>query len=221
MLELAALGSEHVKQLLMNGLDALFLRHFLQVLNRVLDAHALEIVDLAARDNRRQNFVLFRRGEDENDVCRRFFECLEKGVESLRREHVHLVNDENFVFSDLRRDARLFHQRLDVFHRVVRRGVEFENVVRSLFVERLTRLTLVAGLALGSRLEAVDGLREDACAGCFSDATRSVFFGFIVQSYEKSSDFIVSESFFFIIFAVGNDFTTMTNEFFSKNIQIY
>ena len=117
--------------------------------------------------------MLFRRGEDENDVCRRFFERLEEGVESLRREHVHLVNDENLVFSDLRRDARLFHQRLDVFHRVVRRGVEFENVVRPLFVERLTRLTLVAGFALGSRLEAVDGLREDACAGCFSDATRS------------------------------------------------
>ena len=153
--------------------DALLLGHPLQVGDGVLDGHALEVVNLAARDDGGQDFVLLGGGEDEDDVLWRFFERLQEGVEGCRGEHVHLVDDEHLVASYLRRDARLLHERLDVLHRVVGGRVEFEDVVRPLFVESLARLTMVAGLAVLGRGEAVDGLGEDAGAGGLSHAARA------------------------------------------------
>jgi hypothetical protein len=66
----------------------------------VLDARAdllrgqeLEIIPLAAGQNRDRNLVHLGRREDELHVRRRLFEGLEQGVERARREHVHLVDD--------------------------------------------------------------------------------------------------------------------------------
>ena len=48
---------------------------------------------------------------------------------------MHLVDDKHLVASELRRDACLLHNLLDMFHRVVACSVEFENVERTLLVE--------------------------------------------------------------------------------------
>ena len=151
-------------------LDALLLGHRLQVVDGVADGHAFEVVDLTTAQNGGQNLVLLRRGQDEDDVCGRFLERLQKGVEGCRGQHVHLVDDEHLVLAYLRRYARLLHQRLDVLHGVVRGSIELEDVERALFVEGLTRLTVSAGLALSGRRHAVDGFGEDASAGGFSHA---------------------------------------------------
>ena len=161
------------RQCLLFILDAFLLGHVLQMGDGVLHRHAFEVVDLTTRDDGWQNLVFLRGGKDEDDVCRRLLECLQKCVEGLRGEHVHLVDDEHLVASYLRRNARLLHERLDVLHRVVRGGVEFEDVVRPLFVEGLTRLAVVASLALVGRRQTVDGLGEDAGTSGLANASRS------------------------------------------------
>ena len=86
---------------------------------------------------------------------------------------MHLVDDKYLVLADLWRDARLFHQRLDVLHRVVGCRIQFEDVEGALFVESLTALTLSTSLAIGSWRLAVDSFCEDTGAGCLSYTTWS------------------------------------------------
>ena len=85
----------------------------------LFDAHALEVVGLASRENGRQDLVLLCRGEDEYGVGGRLFESLEEGVESRRAEHVHLVDNEHLVLPDLWRNAHLLDEVSDVVDRVV------------------------------------------------------------------------------------------------------
>ena len=135
-----------------------------EVFDRVFDADAVEIVDLAAREDRGDDLVLFGGRQDEDGVCGRLLEGLEEGVEGRGRKHVDLVDDEHRVAAHLRNDAHLLDQRADVLHRIVRRGVQLVDVERAPLVERAARFALVARLgAVGC--EAVDGLGEDAGAG--------------------------------------------------------
>ena len=98
-------------------------------------------------------------------TCAGGFECLQKRVEGRGREHVYLVDDKHLILSELRWDARLLHQCLDMLHTVVRGRVEFEDVEGALFVERQATLTLVACLTVCRRILTVDGLGEDTGTG--------------------------------------------------------
>ena len=108
--------------------------------------------------------MLLCRRQDEYHVCRRFLKSLQKGVECRCRQHVHLVDDKHLILTHLRRYSCLFHQSLDVLHRVIAGSVEFKDVIRALFVERLAAFAFVAGLTFSSRVLAVDGLGKDTCA---------------------------------------------------------
>ena len=154
-------------------LDAFALSHHLEVVYDAGHGHAVEVINLATADDGGQYLVLLGGGEDEDDVGWRFLERLEEGVEGSRREHVYLVDDEDLVAAELGGDACLLHERLDVFYRVVAGGIELKDVVGALLVERLTALTLVARLSLGSGVHAVDGLGEDTRAGGLSHSSRT------------------------------------------------
>jgi len=101
------------------------------------------------------------------------FECLEERVESGRGEHVDLVDDEDLVLADLGRDAYLVDEVADVIDGVVGGGIQLVDVQRTLFVESLAGLTFVAGLAVGLRVEAVNGFGENAGTGGLADTTGS------------------------------------------------
>ena len=60
-----------------------------------------------------------------------------------------------------------------MLHRIVRRRVKLKDIQRALLVERLTRLTLVARLAILRRILTVDGLGKDTCTGGFTYAARA------------------------------------------------
>ncbi len=147
--------------------------HHAEVPDDVPDGYSLEVVNLAARYDGRQELVLFRRGEDEDHVGRRFLEGLEEGVEGGRREHVHLVDDEHLVASHLGRDARLLHKLADVLDGVVAGRVQLEYVERTLLAEGPAALALAASLAVGAGVHAVDGAGEYAGAGRFAHAART------------------------------------------------
>lgn len=106
-------------------------------------------------------------------MLRRFFQGFQEGVESRRRQHVHLVDDIHLVFANLWRDTYLFNQGTDVFDRVVGSGIQLMDIIRTLFVECLARFTFIARLSFRRGMQAVDGLGKDTCAGGFSYPSRT------------------------------------------------
>lgn len=84
---------------------------------------------------------------------------------------MHLVDDEYAVTAVDRRNLHLVGEVADVVDRVVRRGVEFDDVERAVFVECAARGAFVAGVSLGGGVSAVDGLGEYAGAGSLAYAS--------------------------------------------------
>ena len=99
--------------------DALLGGYAAQVPDNVVHSDPVEIVCLAAGQDRRKDLVLLRGGKNEYRIGRRFLQCLEEGVESRRTEHVHLIYDIDAVLAYLRRYAHLVYKGLDVIHTVV------------------------------------------------------------------------------------------------------
>ena len=137
------------------------------------NSHTLEVINLTTAQDGWQNLVFFCRSQNEDDVCRRLFQRFQESVEGCCRQHVYLVDDKHLVTAYLRWDARLVHQRLDVVNRVVGGSVQLKNVVRTLFVERLTTLTLVACLTIVGGVHTVDGFGEDTSTRRLTHTTRS------------------------------------------------
>ena len=121
----------------------------------------------------REYLVLLRRGQNKDGVGGRLFKGLQESVERCRRQHVDLVDDEHFVFPDLRRDVNLLDERTDVLDGVVGGRIEFMDVIAALLVEGHAALTVPAGFALGRRRETVDGFGKNAGARGFPDAARA------------------------------------------------
>ena len=88
----------------------------LQMFDRVFDADAVEVINLATAQDSRQYFMLFCCGKDEDGMLRRLFQCFQKSIEGGLRQHVDLINDIDFILADLWRDTYLFDQRTDVFY---------------------------------------------------------------------------------------------------------
>ena len=155
------------------GFDALLTGDVGQLVGNVLNGDALEVVGLTTAQDGGQDFLLLGRTHHENRVVRRLFQRLQKGVECGRREHVNLIDDEDLVTTRLRRYLHLVNQFADIIDRVVRRRIQLIDVVGTLFVERAAALALVAGLALGREVLAVDGLGKDTRAGRLTHAART------------------------------------------------
>ena len=105
-------------------------RDVLKVRHGVGYGDAVEVEDLATGQNRRQDLVLLRGGQDEHRMRRRLFQRLQKCVERRLAQHVHLVDDVHLVFALLRRDANLIHDAADVLHLVVGGRVKLKHVER-------------------------------------------------------------------------------------------
>ena len=86
---------------------------------------------------------------------------------------MHLVDDIDGVFTYLRRDTNLVDEVSDVIYRVIRSRIEFVDIKRPLFIEGLARLAFIACIETILGIRAVDGLREDTCAGGLTYSSRS------------------------------------------------
>ena len=111
--------------------------------------------------------------QNENSMVRRFFQRFQESVESGSRQHVHLVDDKHFVFAYLRRYPHLVDERAYIVHRVVRGGIELDDVVRTLFVESSARFAFVAGFSRFGRVETVDCFSENTGTRSFPYAARA------------------------------------------------
>ena len=115
--------------------------------------------------------MFFRSGEDKDRMCGRFLQCLEESVECLYGEHMHLIDDIDAVSADLRRDTYLVDQVADIIDRVVRGGIQFVDVERTVFVESLAGFAFVACFGIGCRVQTVDRFGEDTGASGFTHTT--------------------------------------------------
>ena len=95
--------------------DVLLAGYVLQVFHRIVDRDAAEVVNLASAQDGGKNFMFLSGGQNENGMLWRFFQCLQKSIESGGRQHVHLIDDVHLVLADLGRDAYLLNQGTDVF----------------------------------------------------------------------------------------------------------
>ena len=105
-------------------------RDVLKVRHSVGYGDAVEVEDLATGQNRRQNLVLLRGGQNEHRVRRRLLQRLQKCVERRLAQHVHLVDDVHFVLALLGWDADLINDVADVLHLVVGGCVKLKHVER-------------------------------------------------------------------------------------------
>ena len=97
--------------------------NILQVLDNVLRLNALEVEDLAAGQNGRDDLVLLRSRQDENGVGWGFLQRLQKGIEGGLTEHVDLINDKDLILTLLRLKPNLLRQCPDVVNGVVTRRI--------------------------------------------------------------------------------------------------
>ena len=150
------------------GRDALFSSYMRQMIGYSPRLDTIKIKNLATRQDRGQYLVLFGCGQDENGVSGWFFQGFEKGIESRRRQHVHLVNDIDFVFTGLRRVANLIDQVSNVVHRIVGGGIQLMNIKGGIVLKTHAGITFPTRLHVITQILAVDGFGQNPGAGCFS-----------------------------------------------------
>ena len=104
----------------------------------------LEIIPLAAAQDRNRNLVRLRRRQDKYHIFRRFLQRLKKRVKSPYRQHMNLINN-IYLIPPFCRAVRYFLPDLaDIIHAVVRRRVDLDHIHRSSRRHRTAHGTLAA-----------------------------------------------------------------------------
>jgi len=142
-----------------------------QLIDDVVHADAVEIVDLATGKDGGNDFVFFRRSQDKDGVVWGLFQGLQKGVEGCRREHMNFIDDVHLVLAQLRGNAYLVDQGPDAVYRIIGGSVQFKDVEGTLVVETETGFTGIAGLSLWSRVQTIDGFGKNSGTGGFANAS--------------------------------------------------
>src|SRR5262249_53779907 len=128
----------------------------IEVLHQYGGFDAAQVEALAARQHGHRNLADLGGGEHELDVRRRLLERLEQGVERLRRQHVHFVEDVDLVAGGHRRIAHRVVDLADVVDAVVRRRIHLDDVRVPAFHD---------GLAVHAELRQVRGRAGDRAVG--------------------------------------------------------
>ena len=112
--------------------DSFFRSNIRKMIHRIFHTDTIEIINLTTGKNGRKNFMLLRRGQDENSMTGRFFQRFQKRIECRSRKHVYLVDDINLILANLWRDTHLLHQLTNIVHRVVGGCIKLMDIIRPL-----------------------------------------------------------------------------------------
>ena len=126
----------------------------------------------AAAQNGNGDFVRIGGGKDEFDVFGRLFQRFQHRVERAFGEHMHFVDDIDFVFAGGRRVLGVFQYFADVVDAGVGGGVDFQQINVASGVDLRTALAHAARLAV-LRIFAVQAFGENAGDGGFAYAARA------------------------------------------------
>ena len=133
----------------------------------------MEVVDLAARENGWNDFMLLGGCENENHIARGLLTRLQKRIECRRRKHMDLIDNKHAIFSRRGGHLHLLDELAHIINAIIGRSVELHDVHRRSVVERAAGVALVASLAIGRRVLTVDGLGKDARTRSLADPARS------------------------------------------------
>ena len=154
------------------SLQAAALCHHRQMLSNLIHRHAAELKALAARMNRRRDFLRIRRRQNKNSVRRRLLQRFQQRIECRRRQHMHLVDDIHLITALDRRKRNLLLQLLDLVNTAVGRSVNLQNIHRGAGGNPLAIMTMTAGL--GRRpLLTVQRLCQNTRCTCLACAART------------------------------------------------
>ena len=103
-------------------------RHQAQAFDNLSDRNAAQVEPLAARQDRRRNFLGVGGRKNELRVGRRFLERLQQGIEGRHAEHVHFVDDRDLEGPAGWRVAHGLAQVAHLIDAVVGCAVDFQHV---------------------------------------------------------------------------------------------
>ncbi len=155
----ARLAHEQADRAGLDG-DGLAVEDRRQVLRQPRCGDELEVVALAARQDRVRQLVRLGGREHERHVRRRLLERLEQGVERLGREHVDFVDDVDLLAQDRGLVPHRLGQLADRVDAAVRGAVHLLVVGRAAVADRHARRAHAARLGRGALL-AVERLAND------------------------------------------------------------
>ena len=136
--------------------------------------HQAERVMVGARADGADHLVWFGGGEDEHHMLRRLLHDFQQRVETLRRDHVGLVENEDLVAVAGRSETSALTQFAGIVHAVMRGRVDFHHIdgtgtARS---EILTAFTFAARMR-GRTFRTVDAPRKNAGGTGFAATART------------------------------------------------
>src|SRR5690606_625564 len=143
-----------------------------QVVGHILYLYPVEIKNLTAGKDGRKDFVLLGCRQNKYGVRRWLFQCLQEGIKCSLRQHVHLINDVDFIFSGLWWDAYLLDKATDVIHRIVGGCVQLVNAERIPVLERSAAFTGPTGLNAFGKVFTIYCFRQDTRTRCLPNTTR-------------------------------------------------
>ena len=136
-----------------------------------------QIKALAAAEDGYGNLANFRGCEDEFDVLGRFFQRLQQGVEGVFRQHMHFVDDIDFVPRAGRSIVDRVNDLTNVIHPGAAGGVHFQDIDMTAFCDGDAGLTNPARVccraALAVLADAVQPLGDNPCGGGFAGAANA------------------------------------------------
>ena len=100
--------------------------------------HTTKVKTLTTGMNGRRNFVRVSSCQNKNYVSRRFFQSFQKCIESFRCQHMHFVDDINFVPAIYRSKSKLLPQSFYFFNTTIGSCVDFKHVHGSACSNTLT-----------------------------------------------------------------------------------
>ena len=167
----------HERERIFRHLSALKPGDFRQMCDHHLRLNPAQVKTLTARENRHRHFANFGCRKDEFHMGRGLFERFEQRVERARREHMHLVDDVDFI---ARRGGAVMNgidNFANVIHARARCGVHFHDVHVAPFHDRGAMLARAAGLgrwpAVAVFADTVHPLGDDPRGGGFARAANA------------------------------------------------
>ena len=161
-------GAQHL------GIDrhALRIADALQLGLDILLSDPAELEDLTARDDRIRDLVRIGGREQEHRMGGRFLEGLQKGIERLPREALHLVDDVDLAPITNRVGLHRIADAADVIYAVVGGPVDLHHIDIPATLDLKAPIALQAGLHCGA-LHAIHRLGDDPRGGGLADAARA------------------------------------------------
>ncbi|MNZ86193.1 hypothetical protein D3C78_1050100 [compost metagenome] len=150
--------------------DLLDGQHMGQVLDHPLRRHVLQRELQAARKDGDRQLLRVGGGEQELDVGRRLFEGLEQGVERVRGQHVHFVDQVDLVAAAAGRVLHVVEQLAGVLDLGPAGGIHLDQVDETPLVD-LPAYRALAARRRADALLAIQALGQDACDGGLTHAT--------------------------------------------------